>query len=100
MTMLLAAIILKGVIEVALLVLLGQGILFVFAGAGRHENLFYRIFATVTQPIMRATRFVTPRFIVDQHIGLVAFFLLAILWLMALALKVHYFVEQAGVRPG
>jgi len=97
--MLLAAIILKALVEVALLVLVGQGILFVFAGASRHENLVYRIFAAVTQPIMRATRFITPRFIVDQHIGLVAFLLLAVLWVVALALKVHFFVAQAGARP-
>ena len=97
--MLLAAIILKGLIEVALLVLVGQGILFVFAGSSRHQNLFYRMFVTVTQPIMKAVRFITPRFIVDQHIGLVAFFLLLMLWVVALALKVHFFVEQGGGQP-
>lgn len=98
MTMLLAAIILKGLIEVMLLVMLGQGLLFVLAGASRHQNLVYRMFTTVTKPIMKATRFITPRFIVDQHIGLVAFFLLLVLWVVALALKVHFFIEQ-GTRP-
>lgn len=93
--MLLAAIILKSLIEVALLVLLGQGILFVFAGATRHQNLVYRIFAIVTGPIMKATRLITPRFIVDQHIGFVAFFLLVVLWAAALAMKVHFFLQQA-----
>ena len=97
--MLLAVIILKGLIEVALIVLIGQGVLFVFAGSGRHENLVYRMFATVTQPIMKATRFLTPRFIVDQHIGLVAFFLLAVLWVGAVALKVHVVLAQGGVLP-
>ena len=97
--MLLAAIILKGLIEVALLVMVGQGILFVFAGSSRHQNLFYRMFVTVTQPIMKATRSLTPRFIVDQHIGLVAFFVLLVLWVVTLALKVHFFVEQGGGPP-
>jgi len=96
--MLLAAIILKGLIEVALLVMVGQGILFVFAGSSRHDNLVYRIFATVTQPIMKATRFITPRFVVDQHIGLVAFFLLLVLWVLAVALKVHFFIAESGGR--
>jgi hypothetical protein len=96
--MLLAAIILKGLIEVALVVMVGQGILFVFAGSNRHENLVYRIFATVTQPIMKATRFITPRFIVDPHIGFVAFFLLLVLWVLAVALKVHFFIAQGAVR--
>ena len=39
--------------------------------------------------------FITPRFIVDQHIGLVAFFLLVLLWLLALALKVHAVLQAA-----
>jgi hypothetical protein len=97
--MLLAAIILKAVIEVALIALVGQGILYIFAGAGRQQNLMYRLLATVTRPAMKATRLVTPRFIVDQHIGLVAFFLLAVLWFVALALKVHFFLEASGARP-
>ncbi len=98
--MLLAAVIFKGLVEVALLVMVGQGILFVFAGSTRHQNLVYRMFATVTQPIMKATRFITPRFIVDQHIGFVAILLLAVLWVVALALKVHFFIGQGGAPPG
>jgi len=98
--MLLLAIIFKGLVEVALLVMVGQGILFVFAGAGRHQNLIYRLFATVTAPIMKATRFVTPRFIVDQHIAFVAFFLMVALWVAALALKVKAVAALAGVPPG
>jgi hypothetical protein len=88
--MLLAAIILKGMIELLLLVMLGQAILWILAGASRHDNLIYRVFATVTQPVMRATRAITPRFIVDQHIGYVAFFLMLILWVLAVLLKVHF----------
>ena len=95
--MLLVAIILKGLVEVLLLVLLGQGILYVFAGGNRGSNLVYRMFATVTAPIMKVARAVTPRFVVDQHIGLVAFFLLVALWVAALALKVHFALE--AVRP-
>lgn len=98
MTVLLAAIILKGLVEMLLLVLLGQGLLFLLAGKGRHQNLIYRMFAWVTAPIIKAVRFITPRFIVDPHVGFVAFFLLALLWLFAFALKVHFVVEQAA-RP-
>jgi len=97
--MLLAATILKALLEVVLVVLIGQGLLFVLAGASRHQNMVYRMFTTVTDPIMKATRFITPRFIVDQHIGLVAFFFAVILWFVALALKVHFYIEAAGGRP-
>jgi hypothetical protein len=86
---------LKGLIEVLLLVMLGQGLLYLFAGRRRQENVIYRAFAVVTGPIFKATRFVTPRFIVDQHIGFVAFFLLVLLWLAALALKVQAVLQAA-----
>jgi hypothetical protein len=96
--MLLAAIILKGLVELVLLVLLGQGILFLFTGANRHQNIVYRLFATVTAPVMKATRFITPRFVVDPHIWAVALFLLLVLWFVALALKVHFVLAQ-GAPP-
>ena len=93
--MFVVATVLKGLIEVLLVVMLGQGLLYLFAGSRRQENVIYRAFATATAPIMKATRFVTPRFIVDQHIGFVAFFLLVILWLLALGLKVHAVLQAA-----
>ena len=89
------ATVLKGLIEVLLVVMLGQGLLYLFAGQRRHDNVIYRAFAVATTPIMKATRFVTPRFIVDQHIGYVAFFLLVLAWVLALALKVHAVLEAA-----
>ena len=95
--MLLFATVLKGLVEVMLLVLFGQGVLFILAGGTRHDNMFYKVFVTVTKPIFRVTRAITPRFIVDQHIGFVAFFLLAVLWVGALALKVYAVAAQA--RP-
>ena len=94
--MLLAAIVLKGLVELLILVMLGQGLLFVLAGASRHQNLVYRAFATVTAPVIKATRFITPRFIVDQHIGYVAFFLLMVLWVVALVLKVQAVAAQGA----
>jgi hypothetical protein len=96
--MLLAATILKGMVELLLMVMLGQGLLFVLAGASRERNAVYRMFATVTQPVMKVTRAITPRFIVDQHIGFVAFFLLVATWFAALALKVHFYTQ--AVRGG
>lgn len=96
--MLLLAIVLKGLVEVLLVVMLGQGLLFLLAGSRRHQNLVYKAFATVTAPILKAARFVTPRFTVDAHIGLVAFFLLLLLWVFALGLKVHYTLEAARAQ--
>jgi hypothetical protein len=94
--MLVAVIVLKGLVELILFVMIGQGILFVLAGASRHQNLVYRVFAMVTAPILKATRVVTPRLIVDQHLGLVAFFLLSVLWVVLVLAKVQLVLEQAS----
>jgi len=83
-----------------LVVLLGQGLLYLLAGPRRHENLVYKMFVTVTGPIMKATRFVTPRFIVDAHLGFVAFFLLMLLWVFAFAMKVHFVLQAAKAGGG
>jgi len=85
--MLTLVVILKALTEIAGLALLGQGVLHVFAGANREQNLFYRVLKTITAPIIRVVRFVTPRFVADQHIGMAAFFLLAGIWL---ALIIEY----------
>lgn len=70
----------RGLVEVVGYTLVGQGVLFIFAGASRHQNFAYQLLSAVTRPVLRATRSVTPRFVTDQHLGLVAFFLVFWLW--------------------
>lgn len=79
--------ILKALVEIVGMALLGQGLLFLLAGARRDQNLFYRIISTITAPILKAVRFVTPRFVIDPHIGFVAFFLVLAVW-MALRIAI------------
>jgi hypothetical protein len=88
-------VILKGLTEVAGIAFLGQGVLWVIAGAKRDQNLFYGIFKTVTSPVMRATRAITPRIVLDQHIWLVALFLLMVIWLVLTAFKIKLVLENA-----
>jgi hypothetical protein len=94
--MLLAVTILKAIVEIALFALLAQAILFVFAGASRDRNIVYRIFATVTKPVRTATRAITPRLIVDAHLGFVSFFLLAVLWCCLVFAKIYFYI---GLNP-
>ena len=77
-------VILKALIEVAGVAFLGQGVLWVIAGAKRDQNVVYNLFKTLTSPVTRVTRAITPRIIIDAHIGLVAFFLLFVLWVAQL----------------
>ena len=89
-------VILKALTEVAGVAMIGQGVLWVLAGAKRDQNLVYGIFKTLTSPVMKATRWITPRVVLDQHIGLVAFFLLIVLWLGLTILKIRIVLENAA----
>jgi hypothetical protein len=88
-------VILKALTEVAGVAMLGQGVLWVLAGAKRDQNLVYGIFKTITLPVMKAARAITPRVILDQHIGFVAFFLLIVLWLGLTILKIKLVLQNA-----
>lgn len=79
--MLMAVAVLKGLLEVAGLALIGQGILYLLAGAGREQNVFYRTLRIIAMPAWKVARFITPRAIADQHVGFAAFFLVLGLWL-------------------
>ena len=88
-----AIVILKALTEVAGVAFLGQGVLWVIAGSKRDQNLVYNLFKTLTSPLTRATRVITPRVILDQHIGLVAFFLLIVIWVVLTSLKIKIVLE-------
>ena len=88
-------VILKALTEVAGVAFLGQGVLWVIAGAKRDQNMVYNLFKTVTSPVMQLTRAITPRIIIDAHIGLVAFFLLLVIWLALTAFKIKIVLENA-----
>ena len=71
----------RALVEVALLALLGQGVVALLAGARRATNPIYQLFSVVTRPAIRVVRFVTPKPILDRHVPFVAFFLLFWLWI-------------------
>ena len=73
--------IVRALVEVALLALIGQGVVALLAGARRATNPIYQLFAVVTRPVIRVVRFVTPKPILDRHVPFVTFFLLFWLWI-------------------
>ena len=91
-------VILKALTEVAGVAFLGQGVLWVIAGAKRDQNVVYKLFKTLTSPVTRVTRVITPRVILDAHIGLVAFFLLLVLWVALTAFKIKIVMESLPPR--
>jgi hypothetical protein len=88
-------VVLKALTEVAGVGMIGQGVLYVLAGAKRDQNLFYGIFKTLTTPVMKATRWITPRVVLDQHVWLVAFFLLILLWFGLTVMKIRIVLENS-----
>lgn len=74
--------------------LLGQGLLWLLAGARRDQNVIYRLFRLLTRPVIRLVRAVMPRMVVDRHIPVVSFFLLLWIWLFLA------YVRQAVCGPG
>lgn len=87
--MLQSVIILKALAEVALFAFVGQGILYLFAGAKRDTNFVYTTFKMLTSPVTKITRLIAPRFILDQHIAFLAFFLLMVLWVALTIAKIR-----------
>ena len=91
---LLAATILKALVEVAAAFMLGQGVLYVLAGSRRQDNFVYQLFALLTRPVFRLTRAITPRLVRDDHIWVAALLLLFWLWLCAFAAKAYICTSQ------
>jgi len=90
-------VVLKALTEIAGVAFLGQGVLWVIAGSKRDQNFVYKLFKILTSPVTRATRAITPRIVIDAHIGLVAFFLLMVIWVVLTAFKIKIVLENAPV---
>ena len=88
----------KALIEIAGVAMLGQGVLYVLAGSRREQHIVYGLFRSLTSPVTKATRAITPRIVLDQHIGLVAFFLLIVLWLLVTAMKIKIVLNNTPVQ--
>ena len=68
--------------------LAGQFVLGLLAGAKRDRNFFYRVLQVVTGPVLKGVRWLAPRVVLDRHVPLAAFVLLASIWLVATMVKV------------
>lgn len=80
----------KAVIEVALLALLGQWVLGWLGPVVRERNLFYRVLQVVGHPFVWLARRLSPRWVLDRHVPLVAFVLLTWVWLGVTWLKLTH----------
>lgn len=88
---------LRVLVEICLFALIGQGVLAVLPGVDRERNVFYLILKTIASPGWRVARWVSPRFVLDQHVGWVALFLLVVLWIGLAVAKQIVGAVEAGV---
>ncbi|NRF67319.1 hypothetical protein HLB44_10015 [Aquincola sp. S2] len=65
---------------IPLLALLGQGLLFVLAGARRDSNFFYQLLKLLSKPFTLVVRRLTPSRVGDHQVPIVTFFLLVIVY--------------------
>ena len=91
--MLLLASAIKLIVEIALMALVGQWVLGLLAGQKRDANLFYQLLSVMTRPFVKATRLITPRLVIDAHIPLVTFLLLAMIWVVATYIRISICLE-------
>ncbi|MDF2466384.1 MAG: hypothetical protein K0Q43_4619 [Ramlibacter sp.] len=95
--MLILVSIIKLLAEIALMALLGQGVLAVLAGAKRDQNVFYQLLQVMTRPFIAGTRLITPKVVLQRHVPIVAALLLFFVWLAATFAKISICV-QIGVE--
>lgn len=86
--MLIFVTILKLIAEIALLALLGQWLIGLLAGAARNRNPFYALLQLLVRPWIRVARWLSPGFVLDRHVPLVAVFILLVLWAAATFSKI------------
>ena len=76
------------VLYIALLALLGQGALYVLAGARRDSNFFYQLLKRVVKPFTALVRWITPAKVADHHVPIATFFLLSIIYAVVTVEKI------------
>jgi hypothetical protein len=93
-SMLLAVVIAKSLIELSLMFIVGRFLLGLLAGANRDNNVFWQLLDVASKPALWLTRKVSPKLILDQHIPLAASSLLLIAWVFMVQLKIEMCFEM------
>jgi hypothetical protein len=95
-SMLLAVVILKSLIELSLMFIVGRFLLGLLAGAKRQTNVFWQLLDVAAKPALWLTRRISPKLILDQHIPLAAASWLIIAWVLVVMAKVDMCLQAGG----
>ncbi len=89
------------VVYIALLALLGQGVLFLLVGPRRDTNFFYKLLQVLSKPFTWPVRKITPKRIGDSQVPIVTFLLLVIVYAVVTFERVDLCVTSGLVgQPG
>jgi hypothetical protein len=75
---------LLALVQVALYQFAGRAAMWVFAGANRDKNFIYQLLKKGADPLVKATRFITPKFVIDRHVPFVTVILMVLIGLMVI----------------
>ncbi len=84
------------ILYVALLALMGQGVLYVLAGVKRENNFFYTLLRVIGRPFTLPMRWVVPKVFSDQQVGVLTFVLLLVLSFIVFVERGFLLCEQLG----
>ncbi len=88
--MLMAAILIKMLTEVALMALLGRWLLGMWVGLGREQNVFWRLLDVVVSPVMNGVGRLSQGRLGAAGRARWAAALLVLLWLLATSAKIYH----------
>jgi hypothetical protein len=71
----------RALVEVAGLMFMARGVMWLFGPRAREHNFFYWVLTAGTLPFIRLARAVSPRALSDTYMPVVAFVLLFVLWI-------------------
>lgn len=81
------------VLYIALLAMAGQGLLYLLAGPTREHNVFYQLLRVVGRPFTAPVRALTPAGLSDRHVGILAFALAGLVYVVVTIEKIRWCVR-------
>ena len=95
----------KGLVEFAGFLLIGQLLVYMLSFGRHEENAVYKMMRFLTSPMTRVARAVTPGKVADRHVPFVAFFILFWIYVAVMAVIVteygpEYFRLKGGGAAG
>lgn len=73
----------RALLEVAGLMLIARGVMWLFGPRARDGNFFYWALTAGTLPFIRLARVISPRIVSDTYTPVIAFVLVFVLWIIS-----------------